>query len=243
MTDGANSLCVSRVPLFEGLTYEEQLKVAERARPVKLRRGDVIHRPGDNLSQLLVVHRGSVRVSHFTAGGQERLFRVLEPGDFIGEASFVTGARPDNWATVLADVELCSFDHAEFAGLVEQYPDIAVRMLHAMSERLEAAERLIADLTSAAVATRLARYLIELPTTRADGFPVVRLPYSKKDIASLLGTTPETLSRQLAAFSDAGIIAVQGRDIQVLDSTALEHAALESTGREHTAFETERLDA
>ncbi len=227
MPDTQDSLCVARVPLFAGLTYEEQLEVAQRAKPIHKERGDVIHRPGDDLSQLLVVHRGSVRISHFTANGNERLLRVLEPGDFVGEAAFVTGARPDNWAIALADVELCSFDHAELDGLVTQYPDIAVRMLRTVTERLEAAEQLIADITSSAVTTRLAKYLAELPTTRVLGTPTVRLPYSKKDVASLLGTTPETLSRQLSAFSEAGIVSVQGRDITVLDAAALDAAAFE----------------
>ena len=232
MSDATAPLCVASVPLFAGLTHEEQVEVAQRAKPIKRSRGDVIHRPGDDLSQLLVVHRGSVRISHFTASGQERLFRVLEPGDFIGETSFVTGARPDNWAIALADVELCSFDHAELDGLVSQYPDIAVRMLRTVTERLDSAEQLIADLTSSAVQTRLARYLAELPTTRVMGAPQVRLPYSKKDVASLLGTTPETLSRQLAAFSEGGVISVQGRDITVLDAAALEAAAYEEFPQE-----------
>lgn len=228
MTHPQESLCVSRVPLFAGLTYDEQLEVAQRAHPVQRKRGEVIHRPGDDLSQLLVVHRGRVRVTQVTAGGHERLLRVLEPGDFIGEAAFVTGTRPDTWATALADVELCSFDHRQLDGLVAQYPDIAVRMLRAVTERLEAAEQLIADLTSSAVATRLARFLAELPATRVDGRPTLRLPYSKKDIASLLGTTPETLSRQLAALSEADVISVQGRTITVLDGAALEAAALDT---------------
>lgn len=232
MPDTQDTLCVASVPLFAGLTHEEQLEVAQRAKPIRRKRGDVIHRPGDDLSQLLVVHRGSVRISHFTASGQERLFRVLEPGDFIGEASFVTGARPDNWAIALADVDLCSFNHAELEGLVSQYPDIAVRMLRTVTARLESAEQLIADLTSSAVPTRLARYLAELPTTRVMGAPQVRLPYSKKDVASLLGTTPETLSRQLAAFSEAGIISVQGRHITVLDGEALEAASHDAAAQD-----------
>ena len=94
----------------------------------------------------------------------------LEPGDFIGETAFVTGSWPDDWATALSDVELCSFDHSDLGALVAQYPDIAVRMLHAVTSRLDAAERLIADLTSADVESRLAGYLMGLPrNTRTGG--------------------------------------------------------------------------
>jgi CRP/FNR family transcriptional regulator len=51
---------------------------------------------------------------------------------------------------------------------------------------------------------------------------VARLPLAKKDIASLLGTTPETLSRRLAAFVDAGLVTVRGRDVVITDPVALE---------------------
>lgn len=224
MTHPPETSCVGFVPLFSGLSTEEQDEVARHARPISRKRGEAIHRPGEDVSHLLVVHRGRVKISHLSPSGHEQLLRVLEPGDFIGEAAFVTGAPPDDWATALSDVELCSFDHSELGALVSQYPDIAVRMLHAVTSRLDAAERLIADLTSADVEARLAGYLIGLPATHSDGRLVVHLPLAKKDIASLLGTTPETLSRKLAAFTGAGLITVRGSEVVITDPVRLESA-------------------
>ena len=228
MSHQPGTSCVAIVPLFKGLSPEEQDEVATHARPIRRKRGETIHRPGDDVSHLLVVHKGSVKISHLAPNGHEQLLRVLEPGDFIGETAFVTGSRPEDWAMALADVELCSFDHSDLGALVAQYPDIAVRMLHAVTSRLDAAERLIADLTSADVESRLAGYLMGLPAKHQDGRLVVRLPLAKKDIASLLGTTPETLSRKLAAFTDAGLITVRGRDVVITDPAGLESAAEET---------------
>lgn len=221
----AESLCVARVPLFSGLTLDEMLEVARRAKPIRRSRGEVVQHPDEDHSLLLVLHSGRVRVTRLAANGHEQLVRVLGPGEFVGEAAFVTGSRPDSWATALTDVELCSFDHVELQGLVKQFPDIALRMLYATTTRLEAAEQLIAELTRSPVSTRLARYLVELPTTRREGQVLARLPHAKKDVASLLGTTPETLSRQLARLAEAGIVSVVGRDILVLDGAALERQA------------------
>ena len=228
MSHRPGTSCVAIVPLFQGLSPEEQDEVATHARPIRRMRGEAIHRPGDDVSHLLVVHKGRVKISHLAPNGHEQLLRVLEPGDFIGETAFVTGSRPDDWATALVDVELCSFDHSDLGALVAQYPDIAVRMLHTVTSRLDAAERLIADLTSADVESRLAGYLMGLPANHQDGRLVVRLPLAKKDIASLLGTTPETLSRKLAAFTDAGLITVRGRDVAITDPAGLESAAEET---------------
>lgn len=225
MSHRPGTSCVAIVPLFQGLSPKEQDEIARHARPMRRRRGEVIHRPGDDVSHLLVVHRGRIRISHLAASGHEQVLRILEPGDFIGETAFVTGARPDDWATALGDVELCSFDHAELGQLVAQFPDIALRMLRTVTSRLDAAERLIADLTSADVEARLAGYLVGLPARHVDGRLVVTLPVAKKDVASLIGTTPETLSRKLAAFTEAGLITVSGRDVVITDPAALERAA------------------
>ncbi|MDN5796000.1 MAG: Crp/Fnr family transcriptional regulator [Intrasporangium sp.] len=214
--------CVAIVPLFAGLTPEEQDRVATYAHPIRRAAGETIHRPGDDVSHLLVVHRGRVKISHLSAGGQERLLRVLEPGDFTGEAAFVTGQPHDDLVVALGDVELCSFEHRELGALVGRFPDIALRMLRTVTGRLDEAERTIADLTASGVEARLAGYLVDLPTSRRDGRMVARLPLPKKDIASLLGTTPETLSRKLAAFVEAGLVEVNAREVTVLDPVGLE---------------------
>lgn len=222
MAVDAQTLCVARVPLFMGLTNEQLLEVAALARPIHRKQGETIHGPGDDLSQLLVLHSGRVRIWHLDASGAERLVRVIEPGEFIGEAAFVTGTRPDHFTSALTDVELCSFDHSELQWLVDQYPAITLQMLRSMSARLETAEQFIAELTTTPVAARLARYLIDLPRTRsASGEVELRLPLAKKDVASLLGTTPETLSRQLNSLSESGHITVKGRGVTLLNERGL----------------------
>lgn len=217
--------CVTLVPLFAGLTPAQQREVAAHAHPIRRRRGEQIHRAGEAVSHLLVVHRGRVKITHLAATGQERLIRVLEPGDFAGEVSFVTGSRPEDYATALTDVELCSFRHEDLEALVRQYPEIGLRMLHTITSRLERAEHRLAELSSTDVEGRLAAYLLEQHGHRVEEGMRVHLPLPKKDIASLLGTTPETLSRKLALFADAGLVSVRGRDVVLLDVDALERRA------------------
>lgn len=222
--------CVAIVPMFSGLTYEEQLEVARFAHPIRRQRGEIIYREGEATATLLVVHKGRVKLSHTAPSGQEQLLRVLEPGDFIGEASYVTGEQPGHTATALTDVELCSFNHSDLGELVRAFPDIAMRILHTVTRRLSETERLLADISTADVQARIARYLLDLPgewSTDDGAGPVVkvRLPLAKNAIASLLGTSPETLSRRLAGFVEAGLITMGGRDVTVLDVAGLSKIA------------------
>lgn len=216
MTADKSGTCVSLVPIFSGLGAAEQEKVAALARPIRRRRGETIHEPTGDLSQLLVVHRGSVRISHLEASGAETLVRIMGPGEFIGEAAFLTGAGPGHWARALTDVELCSFDHQDLHSLVEQHPGVAVHMMQELAQRLVRAERRLSDLASVPVDARLARYLLDLPHAEKDGQAHVRLPHAKKDVASLLAMSAETLSRQLGAWSSEGLIEVFGRQIHIL---------------------------
>ncbi len=207
---------------LSGLSDDELFEVAARAQQIKKQAGEVIFRPGDSLSQLLVVHSGSVRITHLDASGAERLIRVLNPGDFIGEASFVAGLAPEHYAIAMTNVALCTFDHREFDGLVADYPAIALEMLRGVMGRLESAERFIVEVTDSPVATRVAHYLLDLPgKVTADGV-AVQLPLAKKDVASLLGITPESFSRQLGTLQSAGVITVRGRSIEIHDPNSLE---------------------
>src|SRR5690606_37350059 len=94
--------------------------------------------------------------------------------------------------------------------------------LRSVMGRLESAERFIVEVTDSPVAIRVAHYLLDLPgKAKLDGV-TVQLPLAKKDVASLLGITPESLSRQLGILQSAGVITVRGRSIEIHDPSRLE---------------------
>lgn len=220
-------MCVTRVPIFQGLTRQEQLHVAEFVRPVCVHKGQTIHAPGQSVSRLLVMHSGQLKVSHAAANGQEQILRTVTDGDVVGERAFLTGYRPNDLVVALEDSRMCVFDHADLAALLRDYPDISQRMLRTLSDRLSSVERLLAAVTSSDVSARVAAYLLDLPGSMRDGVPTtVRLPMAKQEIAAYLGTTPETLSRRLAALTASGAIELHGRrDVTIRDIAALERVA------------------
>ena len=203
--------CVAKVPIFRGLTPEEQREVADFARPVTASPNEQVMTAGSSRRRLLVVHSGRVRVVHLLPNGREHVVRVLGEGDVVGEDAFVLGRRPTHYAYADTDAQLCTFDHDDLARLVARYPGIALRMLQIQSERLANAERMLASMGGAEVGTRLAAYLLDLPSRQSDEGVLVELPMAKKDVASYLGTSPETLSRRLREFVDAGSIELRGR--------------------------------
>lgn len=200
-------LCVARVPIFKSLSQEQQLDVAHVARPVHVDREEFLYLAQERVSQLMVVHTGRVKIFRTSVDGSEQLLRVLTPGDFVGELAFLTGQNPDHSAQAMEPSQLCVFAHNDLRQLVESHPRIGLEMLQEVSQRLSQTEARLASMSSSDVGTRLARYLLGLPSVPgAGGQATITLPLAKKDIASLLGTTPESLSRALRRLADAGVV-------------------------------------
>ncbi|MDO5671292.1 MAG: Crp/Fnr family transcriptional regulator [Actinomycetaceae bacterium] len=228
-----DDLCVTRVPIFKGLSRIDQERVASLARPMRFHKDQTVSQPAAKTSgaisegpdlqspNLMVVHTGSLKVYRIFADGSEQLIRILKPGDFFGESSFLTGEPPHHWLTALEPGSMCVFRHADLEDLVTAFPSIALRMLQTLSSRLMQTETRLSAAVASDVGTRLAEYLLSLPTIISEGGPQVTLPLAKKDVASLLDTTPESLSRQLRRWQDAGVIQIDKNTITLKSSLTL----------------------
>lgn len=101
-----------------------------------------------------------------------------------------------------------------------KYPRISIKILEEFSRRLKKTEKQLSSLTSEDTEQRIAAYMIELIDEHRS--ETITFPMPKKDLASYLGTTPETVSRKLADLQEQGIIDQIGqRKIKILDKQAL----------------------
>lgn len=216
---------MSLVPVFSRLSRAQQAEVARYARPVWVAAGEAVFLAGRAEPRLFVVHEGRVKIVRTSAGGRGSIMRTLGPGQVGGELAFLTGARPEHDAIAQQPSRLCLFADADLADLLRRFPGIGMGMLQTLASRLVSAERMVAALASADVGARIAAYLLDSPTSWAAGHPTVHLPLAKKDVAALLGTTPESVSRTLAAFQADGLVRVRGANIDILDGAALEARA------------------
>lgn len=227
----APPLCVSRVPIFAGLSAEEQLEVHELARPRRLADGERVYAEGGPTASLFVVSSGRLRLARSSREGSEQLLRVLAPGGFVGVEAFLTGSRPGHSATAMGKTELCEFRHADLGRLLERFPRIGAAMLAALAEQLSRTEERLVAQTLEPVERRVADYLASLPASPAPRGLRLELPLAKKDVASFLGTSPESLSRALRSLAEAGVLETDGpRGILVLDPVALEELSSSGEG-------------
>lgn len=209
-------MCVSTVPIFNHLDKDTLRLIHEQITHQSYERGEYLFRAGDPSNVLYIIHRGMVKITRLTSSGKEQVIRMVGPGDFIGERTlFNEAGTHDNYAEVIAKAEICVLQGDDFAQLLSDYPAVALRILGEVSQRLADSERQTTYVSTAQVGSRLALYLADL-AGEAEGEVTVTLPITRKDLASYLGTTPESISRKFKKLEDQGYITQQkGKEVLI----------------------------
>src|SRR5690625_2499534 len=217
-------MCISKVPIFNHLEPAEMREIMSKSRQMIFKKGEIIYHQGDPLEYLYIVHLGRVKNYQLFESGKEQLLRILEPGEFMGELALFTEKKLDSYAEAMEKTQICAIHRDDMQELMRTYPSIAVKILEQFSNRLDETERLVGQLSSKDVEMRTASYLLRLSDEKESAEIV--LPMSKKDLASYLGTTQETISRRLSNFQTNGWIEQKGhRNIKILDKEALSELA------------------
>lgn len=222
-TDGiveVHKQCISTVPIFNHLTTAEMNEIVKETHSIAYQRGQTIYRAGEPSVGLYIVHKGRVKIYRITHSGKEQVVRLLGPGDFTGELSLFNQSVHDAYADAIEPVELCVMGRDEFQNFLLKYPAISLKVLTEFSTRLAQTEDRAVAIALESTDTRIAMYLAN--QSEAVGCMDITLEMSRKDLASHLGTTPETVSRKLTEFEQAGWIHQRNqREIDILDLDAL----------------------
>jgi CRP/FNR family transcriptional regulator len=196
-------------------------EIMEATRSAAFRKGDLIYRAGEESDSLYIVNKGKIRIYRLSESGKEQLVRILMPGDFTGELALFRESVHEAYAEAMEPTQVCFVSRRDLQQYLVKYPEISLKILSEFSERLEQSEKQTTRFATERVETRIALYLSEC-LDDAGPSRTFQLPMSKKDLASYLGTTPETISRKLAELEAAGLIQQQSqRRIRVLDPDGL----------------------
>ncbi len=213
------------ITLFAGLSKAQHEALARIGVRRSSRKGERIFSEGDEGTGFYVVVTGRVKIFKVSTDGKEQILHLFGPGESFGEVSVFTGQGFPADAVTTAQTTLLFFPTMAFTSLIQRDPALALNMMAQLSRRLMQFAGLIEDLSLKEVPGRLAKYLLFL--SDKDGEGGVELDVSKGQLASLLGTIPETLSRILAKMNHRGLISSRGAQIRIIDRRGLEEIALE----------------
>ena len=220
MTHNSKSDIIMKATLFEGLPTDQIATIASLTIEKQYRRGESIFFEGDEADGFFIITQGQVKVFKINPLGKEHILHIFGPGEPIGEVPVFSGHPFPASSEALVKSSLLFFPRREFVNLIEENPSVALNMLAVLSLRLRQFASQIENLSLKEVPARLAGYLLYTLEEQQSG-DVVHLEVSKGQLASLLGTIPETLSRIFAKMSEEGLIRVEGRAITILDRDSL----------------------
>ena len=210
------------VPHFRGLPGDLLQALAAGSRRRTFEAGEPIFREGEPARAFYVICAGTVKVYRISADGREQVLHHLGDGRTFAEAAVLTmPAYPAHAEAVVAGTELIEIGAERFLALFREDPRLAATMVSSLSMWLIGLTERVEELSVASATARLAHYLLRLPSRLEEGVVVIDLPFAKKDLAAHLAITPETLSRLLRRWQDAGLLRSEGRRFEILDERLL----------------------
>ena len=178
---------------------------------------------------LLLLANGRVRVHEPNAAGPGLTISMVEAPTLVAQTGFA--ARPSHAVAVeaLQPSVLRVLEGEDFEDLVHRNPEVGVKMIRLLSGRLAACEARLSDMVRKEVSARLASLILRLSehqgTTTANGSHMIRTRYTHQQLASMVGSNREAVTRAFRRLRDAGAVQIEGRRVYVTDTRALERLA------------------
>ena len=219
--------------IFQGLPGQQLEQIKEVAVSRNYARGEIVFMEQDKGNGFYLVAEGMVKVFKVSPSGKEQILHVFGPGEPFGEVPVFSGKRFPANAETIRKSRLLFFPRTAFLDLITAHPSLALNMLAVLSMRLRQFTNQVENLSLKEVPARLAAYLIYL-STEQERDDSVTLDISKGQLASLLGTIPETLSRILSRMSKQGLIETKDRTIRLMNREGLESLSIDGKKSEIT---------
>jgi len=222
---------LKRTILFKELDENTLSALAERAIEQRFDKDEVLFVAGEEALGLYVIVGGAVRAFRVTSDGREQVIHIERSGATIAEVPvFDGGSYPSTAAADEATITLF-IAKRDVRQLVIEHPEIALAALKVLAGRLRQCAELVEALSLREVGQRLARFLVteaRRTYTSPNNKITIELRQTNQQIASLIGSVREVVSRAFTRLQHQGLILVEGRKITIPDLPALEAFATSS---------------
>jgi CRP-like cAMP-binding protein len=217
---------IKDIILFHGVSPESIKLLAAQSTLKKFKAGDLVIGESDPIRSFYVVITGQLKLYRSSAEGKEQTLQLLVPGDPFGLCTaFATDAFPAS-AMAIEDSSVLLIPGTFMEEIARQEPALLFNIIRILSNRLKESMTLIESLALKEIPGRLASFLLHLsPKDADDKNTSVELTISQRELAKILGSSPEALSRALRKMAHDGILSTAGRVITILDYKSLKQLA------------------
>jgi CRP/FNR family transcriptional regulator, cyclic AMP receptor protein len=213
--------------LFAACRADELTDMLALASQQTMKKGQTVLLQGDPGDALIILLKGQARVTMVASNGREITLDYADPGGVLGEIAVLDGGERTASVIAITDGSYLRLSRAAFEAFVERQPGMAWRLMRGLAARLRQTNSTIESDRAYASGPRLARYLQRLTLTGSEDGRL-RLDLNQSELGHFAGMSREHINRQLSAWVDCSIIALEQGRIRILDSTFLSEIAASS---------------
>lgn len=191
--------------------------LADAVRHVSFDRGEVLFQQGQESSNLFTLSSGIVKISCYGTDGREQIVGLSAPGNLLIGLQSLHATRYAYSATAATDVRACAINHRVVLERVRSHGELALRLVDAVNTKLAQSRALIRVLGHKYAAAKIASFILLMTPEHGYDHKQYRLPFSRLELASLLGLSQETVCRQMANLKRLGVIRAPRGSIEITD--------------------------
>ncbi len=222
-----------KVPLFSGLEKEDLSALASIVTRKEFAKRDTLFHQGDPGEEFMILTEGSVKVELMNAEGKELTLTILTPYQFLGELALLDDVPRSATVVSMEQSVLLSINKRDFARVLENYPRMSIPMLRQLTRRVRVLTDDIASMAFLDSYSRVTRKILnlaeEMGQDTGGGHILIDRPLTHQQLANLVGTTRETVTKILNEMKDNGLLDIRRHRITILDRDEL-HARADLSG-------------
>jgi len=208
------------VSLFTGLGERQLEKIWRLSVEQTFKKNEMILFEDEPDTRLFIIVKGIVKLTRITEEGREFIFSFLGEGDFFGELSLLDDEIRSTNAVAIKDSTIISFQRSDYVKIFRQFPQITLNLLREMTQRLRERDRMIKSMSlqnaTGKVACTILRFADDAGDINMGQVEIPRLP-PHRDLANMVGTSRETISRAINWLTDQGYLQKEGGRLIIKD--------------------------
>lgn len=209
-----NELQAENEPFLE---TDEHCAVADAVKQVQFRAGEVLFAQGQPSLSLYSVSSGLVKIACHSPDGREQIVGLSSPGKLLVGLQSINDECYEYTAVAATDVIACKIRHRALLAAVNGRADVALRLMSAMNAQLAHSRSLMLVMGHKSAAAKIASFILLMAPKARSRNNRFTLPFSRKDMAGLLGLSEETVCRQMADMKRRGVIHAPRGKMEIQD--------------------------
>jgi CRP-like cAMP-binding protein len=203
------------IPLFAAVGDDDLEAVASLLIERRFPKSKTIVEEGMPGDYMYIVREGRVKVTKLSGDGREKILEMLGVGSFFGELSLLDEAPRSASVKALTDTRILALSRSDFLGLLRRSPDLAMAVIQELTARLRQMDDQASSLSFQRVKERTQGLLVRLARERAEGGRHATPALTHQQIADMIGTSRETVTRVIKGLKQDGWLRQEGKQYLV----------------------------